>query len=232
MQSSYPAGAMIDGFGSRWAVGIGVLFLCSAVSSGVVAEEQVSSRQQHKKPALQAAPASGAGPFSVAELRRLDAGKSVKRKFTIRTSGAVYHAGYSYRVVQTSPMEVIRLLRRPGELIEVIPYGLSAQVLSEKDGVSRMRIAQGKRPVVGEYTVRLEWDLREYQARFWMDPAYDHDLEDVWGVFSAREIRPGFTLISFGFAFNIGGVGTLLERKAQNWGLTTADRIAKRLNQP
>jgi hypothetical protein len=102
-------------------------------------------------------------------------------------------------------------------------------VLSEEDGVTKMSVAQGKRPVVGSYTVRLEWDLSTYQARFWMDPAYDHDIRDLWGMFAAREVAPGKTLVSFGFAFDIGGVGSILEGKAQTWGLTTADRIAKHL---
>ena len=75
----------------------------------------------------------------------------------------------------------------------------------------------------------MEWDLNSYQARFWRDPAYKSDVEDIWGVFSAREIRPGLTLITFGFAFKIGGVGSIIERKVQTWGLTTADSIAKQL---
>jgi hypothetical protein len=124
-------------------------------------------------------------------------------------------------------MDVIRALRQPGAIAEVIPYGLSATVLSEKDGVTVMKIAQGKRPVVGKYTVRMSWDLRSNSARFWMDPAYRADIEDIWGTFTAREVRPGVTLVSFGFAFNIRGVASILEGKAQGWGLTTADRIAQ-----
>jgi hypothetical protein len=151
----------------------------------------------------------------------------VKRRFLIGSGEDAYHAGYSYRIVDASPLEVIRALRRPGGIVKEIPYGLEATTLSEEDGVTRMRIAQGKRPIVGSYTVRLEWDLRTYRAQFWLDPTFDHDVNDVWGVFSAREISPGKTLVSFGFAFDIGGVGTLLERKAQTWGLTTADRIAE-----
>jgi len=76
----------------------------------------------------------------------------------------------------------------------------------------------------------MEWDLNSYQARFWRDPAYQADLEDIWGVFSAREIRPDLTLITVGFAFRLGGVGSVLEGKVQTWGLTTADRIARQVS--
>jgi hypothetical protein len=169
--------------------------------------------------------------FTRAELARLERGKSVKRGFELQHGGSTYQAGLSYRLVEATPMDVIRALRQPGGIVQVIPYGLSARVLSERDGISWITISQGKRPVVGTYTVRMEWDLSSYQTRFWLDPSYKADVEDIWGVFSAREIRPGATLITFGFAFRIGGVGSLLEAKAREWGLTTADRIARHVKQ-
>lgn len=165
--------------------------------------------------------------FTEQQIRLLRDGQSVKRAFTIAHRGATYHAGYSYRLVETSPREVLRALRRPGGLVKAIPYALSATTLWEKDGVSRMRIAQGKRPIVGKYTVHVEWDTKNHGAKFWLDPGADHDINDLWGVIAAREIEPGLTLVSFGFAFDIGGVGSILENKAQAWGLTTADRIAE-----
>lgn len=202
----------------RRAFALVLVLACCAGTSSVSASDD--------RPGSAAIEAQG---FSPEEITRLQDGKSVKRAFFIGEGDGTYHAGYSYRLVQAPPMEVIRVLRRPGGLIKAIPYGLSATTLSEEDGVTRMRIAQGKRPIVGRYTVRLEWDLSDYSARFWLDPTEDHDLNDVWGVFSAREVAPGVTLVSFGFAFDIGGVGSVLEHKAQTWGLTTADRIAELL---
>lgn len=169
--------------------------------------------------------------FKPGEIRRLERGKSVKRRFELTHQGDTYQAGLSYRLVEGTPMDVIRALRQPGAIAKVIPYGVSATVLSEKDGVTVMKIAQGKRPVIGTYTVRMRWDLRSNSARFWMDPSYKSDIQDIWGSFTAREVRPGITLVSFGFAFNIRGVASILEGKAQSWGLTTADRIAKYVNE-
>ena len=128
-------------------------------------------------------------------------------------------------------MDVIRAFRSPKSLVKVIPYGVAAKVLSEDDGVTTMTISQGKRPIVGTYTVRMVWDIDTYEARFWMDPNYRADIEDIWGVFSAREVKKGLTLVSFGFAFNIRGVGSILQGKAQTWGLTTADRIARHVEE-
>lgn len=165
--------------------------------------------------------------FTSAEIRRLSKGKSVKRRFDLAHQGDEYQAGLSYRLIEGTPMDVMRALRQPGAIAKVIPYGVSSTILSEKDGVTVMKIAQGKRPVVGKYTVRIKWDLQTHSARFWMDPAHKSDIEDIWGTFTARAVRPGVTLVSFGFAFNIRGVASILEGKAQTWGLTTADRIAK-----
>lgn len=165
--------------------------------------------------------------FDSEEVAQLVAGESVRRKFRIRRGNIDYHAGLGYRLIQTSPMEVIRALRRPDGIVRAIPYGVEATTVSENDGVARVRIRQGKSPIIGKYSVRLEWDLGSYQARFWVDPTEERDVRDLWGVFSAREVAPGWTLVSFGFAFNIGGVGELLESKAQRWALDTPDRIAE-----
>jgi len=187
----------------------------------------VCSVSSASSPRAQQASSGRLEPFSSREQKRLSKGKSVKRKFQIEQGGRSYHAGLSYRLVKGTPMDVIRTLRRPQAILTAIPYGLEATTLSEKRGVSRIRILQGKRPVTGEYTVWLDWDLPNYRARFWLDPSEPHDIRDIWGVFSAREVRPGWTLVSFGFAFDIGGMGELLEDKAQKWALRTADRLVR-----
>lgn len=212
--------------GPFWAVACTSLLILW--TSSVEARRPPSSARAAEKSSV--APSPESGGFSLAEQRRLLRGKSVKRRFEVVHQGDTYQAGLSYRLVEGTPMDVIRVLRKPGAIVKVIPYGVSATVLSEKDGVSVITISQGKRPVVGSYTVRMKWDLRSNSARFWMDPAFQADIEDIWGTFSAREVRPGLTLVSFGFAFNIRGVASILERKAQSWGLTTADRIAKYVN--
>ncbi len=215
----------------RWsAMRVSVFFACFVLVSIAGAELPMPSSYRRVGSEAQQPPGLGGG-FSSQELAQLERGKSVKRRFQVEHKGDIYRAGLSYRLVEGSPMDVIRALREPGAIVKVIPYGVSAKVLSEENGVTVMNIAQGKRPIVGEYTVRMEWDLSTYSARFWMDPSYRADIKDIWGVFSAREVRPGTTLVSFGFAFNIRGVASILETKAQDWGLTTADRIVKYLNE-
>lgn len=213
--------------GGNWRAGVASLLLFFVAS---FAEAKSPARASRSAAHATVSTVSTAEGFTSAEIRRLSRGKSVKRRFDLEYRGDTYQAGLSYRIIEGTPMDVIRALRQPGAIAKVIPYGLSATILSERDGVTVMKIAQGKRPVVGKYTVRMKWDLRTYTARFWMDPAYKADIEDIWGTFGAREVRPGVTLVSFGFAFNIRGVASILEGKAQTWGLTTADRIAKYVN--
>lgn len=169
---------------------------------------------------------SGSAEFSSEERAMFLQGKSVKRRLELKRNGRRYHAGLSYRLIQARPMDVMRVLREPGGVARVLPYGISATAESEKAGVTKMRVRQGKPPVVGTYTVKLVWDLSKYEAKFWLDPSERSDIDDVWGLFQAREVSPGLTLISFGFAFDIGGLGSLLERKAQGWALDVPDRLA------
>lgn len=165
--------------------------------------------------------------FSHQERRRLWGGKSVKRKFHLEVADVRYRAGLSYRLVKGRPMDVVGALRSPRGLARAIPYGLEATTLDEQDGVARVRIKQGKPPVVGGYTVRMKWELNDYRARFWLDPNQEHDVRDIWGWFMAREVAPGVTLICFAVAFDLGGVGEILGSKVHRWSLSTADRIAE-----
>ncbi len=199
------------------AITLGALALTS-----VAPAEEVTSIE-HERVAMLPAFAN----FSQKDRVTLGQELSVKRRFQIQRGEVEYHAGLAYRLVQAKPMDVIRALRKPDGIVRAIPYAIEATTVSEADGVARVRIRQGKSPVIGKYSVHLEWDLGTYEARFWMDPNERHDVSDLWGVFSAKEVVPGWTLISFGFAFDIGGVGSLLESKAQRWALQTADRIAE-----
>ncbi len=165
--------------------------------------------------------------FSQEEKLRLASGRSVKRKFHLDLDDVVYRAGLSYRLVRARPLDVVRVLRSPQGIARSIPYGIEATTVEERDGVSKVRIRQGKPPIIGKYTVRMRWEMSRYRARFWLDPNHKHDVRDIWGWFSAKELSPGLTLISFAVAFDLGGVGELLGAKAHRWSLSTADRIAK-----
>lgn len=165
--------------------------------------------------------------LSTQERELLVSGKSVKRKFHLEVNEVSYRAGLAYRLVRGTPLEVVSALRTPNALARAIPYGVEATTLGERDGVARVRIRQGKPPVVGGYTVRMKWDLNRYRARFWLDPTDKHDLKDIWGSFSAREVSPGLTLICFAVAFDLGGVGEILGSKVHRWSLSTADRVAE-----
>lgn len=162
-----------------------------------------------------------------AERERLSTGKSVKRKFHLDIDDVKYRAGLSYRLVRGTPLDVVSALRSPQGIVRSIPYGVEATTIEERDGVSKVRIKQGKAPVIGGYTVRMRWEMDQYRARFWLDPNDEHDVRDIWGWFMAREVAPGITMICFAIAFDLGGVGEILGSKAHRWSLSTADRIAE-----
>jgi hypothetical protein len=80
--------------------------------------------------------------FTAKERARLMRGKSVKRKFHIEIDEVSYRAGLSYRLVQGSPLDVVRVLRSPQGIAKAIPYGIEATTFEEKDGVAKVRIQQ------------------------------------------------------------------------------------------
>src|SRR5690606_31091958 len=116
------------------------LTLCGSVDC-VQAKEGRRAKPHKSDAALKRDAASSRG-FTRQEKALLRRGKSVKHGFQLEHAGSTYQAGLSYRLVHAKPMDVIRTLRRPGGLVQVIPYGLSASVLAERDGVTWITIAQ------------------------------------------------------------------------------------------
>jgi hypothetical protein len=42
------------------------------------------------------------------------------------------------------------------------------------------------------------------EVRFWLDPGYAHDIEDVWGFFRVRPFGSNGTLLSVAVAVDLG----------------------------
>lgn len=79
---------------------LAVLLLCAA------AGDSQAKRERERDPRTSVA-------FTQQEVARLERGKSVKRGFELSHAGTTYQAGLSYRLVEATPMDVIRALRKP-----------------------------------------------------------------------------------------------------------------------
>jgi hypothetical protein len=169
----------------------------------------------------------GGQQLSAGERAKLEKGQLIARPFVFERSGHGYRGGVSYQLVNAPPAEVLRALRRPGALLEAVPYTLEARVVEQKGRKSRVTMRQGVVPLTGRYTVLLEWSETEPGGRFWLDTAAPHDLRDIFGYFRLVEYRPGVTLLTFAFAFDIGGLGNMFEGQAQKAALRTPSRWAE-----
>lgn len=170
--------------------------------------------------------------LSAGERRALYRGENVTRSFAFERSGGSYRAGIAYYLVQADPVSVLSWLRQPGALEEALPHARAATRLAEKDGISTIVMHHQRGPVQGRYTVRLAWDIQQGQASFWLDPARDNDLRDLWGYFRVRPVAPGLSLITFAFAFDLGGLAELLEPAVQAAVLEVPRRIGERVVSP
>lgn len=170
--------------------------------------------------------------LSADERRALYGGEMVTRSFAFERRGASYRAGISYYLVEAERPAVLSWLRQPGALEEALPHARAATLLAENDGISTIRMLHQRGPMQGRYTVRLAWDIQKGQARFWLDPARDNDLRDLWGYFQVRPVAPGVSLITFAFAFDLGGLAEILEPTVQAAVLDVPRRIAERVVPP
>jgi hypothetical protein len=174
-----------------------------------------------------AAPERDDVAFEPNERRALLAGERVERPLEFIRGRGQYVGGVSYQLLRTPPEQVLLALRSAENLAKMLPRTRSARLVSRDANLAWIELRQGPSPFVAEYTVLLERDEQGDEVRFWLDPRYDHDIEDVWGFIRVREFGLDRTLLSVGAVVDLGPGLTraLFEEKVQAVILSSVSTI-------
>jgi hypothetical protein len=177
---------------------------------------------------------SAEAPALAIDQQALFAEQSIERPMVVERGGRRYVGGVAYQVV-AAPAPVVYSALQDGQVIErVLPKTKQVRVLSRQGNVWHVELLQGNRWITVEYTVVFREapvvasDPALRSVDFWLDPSFAHDIEDVWGFFSVRELDAKRSLVSTGALVDLGhGFARLFETRVQQLILSTARNIQR-----
>jgi carbon monoxide dehydrogenase subunit G len=158
--------------------------------------------------ALRSASAAGI-ELSDGEIAALQAGKPVVREELVERGGHRYVGGVSYVLVDATPPQVTAALDDVGAYVSILPRTRSVRWIGiSRAGASIVQLEQGNALVHGRYTVRVQNDRvakdgSSATVRFWLDPRYEHDIEDANGWFHV-EAMGDRTLLTYLVMVDLG----------------------------
>lgn len=156
--------------------------------------------------ALCVVPAAAAQVPELANSERaaLANGSRVERPLRVVRDGRAYVGGFSYQIVDSSPLEVIGALLDVQRLPQILPRTREARLLSSEGGLSRVELEQGTAPFIARYTIVLE-RTRPEELKFWIDPGASNDIRDVFGYFRAEPWHDNRSIVTVAALVDLGG---------------------------
>jgi hypothetical protein len=112
--------------------------------------------------------------------------------------------GVSYQVVSAPPSVVYASVSSVRLLPEILPNTLAARPILDPDAIPRVELTQGTTIVRATYTVCFASDPVATSLRFWLDPAYPHDINDAWGYVRAQPFGANRSLVTVAAALDLG----------------------------
>lgn len=138
------------------------------------------------------------------ERKALSDGKVVRRPVDTELEEGIYLGGVSYAVVQTPAAFVLDMLRDVSVYKLILPFTLAADPRGKKGDDQLVYFKHGGKLGTAGYVMRIRPADADGVIRFWMDPAFDHEIEDVWGYVRAEPLGPETCLATYAVLFDPG----------------------------
>jgi hypothetical protein len=128
------------------------------------------------------------------EIADLEAGHMVARPENIERDGRRYIGGVSYIMIDAPAEQVIGVLDDVRTYRDILPRTRSVRWLGiGRTGDTVVELEQGNALAHGKYAVRIRRERGEGGAssgliRFWLDPAFSHDIADASGFFYVETV--------------------------------------------
>jgi hypothetical protein len=134
----------------------------------------------------------------------------VKRSVDADLDEGSYIGGVSYAVVNAPAAHVLAMLQNVGVYREILALTIEAKDVGEKGGDQLVYFKHGGRLGTAGYTMRVRKPDRSGVIRFWMDPAFEHEIEDVWGFVRVDELGPERCLATYAVLCDLGAIIRLM----------------------
>lgn len=146
------------------------------------------------------------------DLRALQNGQLVTQPASFRHGDGKYIGATTHVRTLARPAHVLDRIYDIAALPSWLPFNHGAKVVGGSGDDLVAELLQGVEPFIARFSVRVT--RRDPVIRWALDTGRPHDIEDLWGYFTARPFGPGRSLMTTGIAVDLGsGVLRMLEKE-------------------
>jgi len=128
--------------------------------------------------------------------------------------------------LNAAPAEVMRVLLDVSAYRSILPLTLEAREVGWKGDNRLVFFRQGGRVGTASYTLLVR---RESPGliRFWLDPAFPHEIEDCWGFFRVQPFGEHKTLLTYAAVLRLefGFIRMFFSERIRAFALETPLRV-------
>lgn len=167
-----------------------------------------------------------AAPLSADERDLLARGRCIRRAVDADLEEGLYIGGVSYCVAEAPARFVLAMLADVTVYQRILALTLEANPTGKKGADQLVYFKHGGKLGTAGYTMRIRPADAEGVIRFWMDPAFDHEIEDVWGFVRVQALGPSSCLVTYAVLCDLGTViRVLFGERIREYALDTPEHV-------
>lgn len=167
-----------------------------------------------------------AGSLTPDERAALERGEVVRRPVDADLDAGLYLGGVSYALVDAPAPFVLAMLQDPAVYMEILALTLEATPTGAKGKDQLVFFKHGGSLGTASYTMRIQPADPTGTIRFWMDPAFEHEIEDIWGYVRVEALGSETCLATYAVLCDLGTLfRVLFGEKIREFALDTPGNI-------
>ena len=173
-----------------------------------------------------AADTAHARGLSAGEKAALERGEVVRRALDFDMEEGLMQGGLAYAIVEAPAAFVLGMLADVGVYKDILALTLEAKAVGKKGDDTLVFFKHGGSLGTASYTMRVRPADATGTIRFWMDPAFDHEIEDIWGYVRVESLGAERSLATYAVLCDVGTFLRLLfGEKIRRFALDTPGHI-------
>lgn len=144
-----------------------------------------------------------AGELTESERETLERGGVVRRNVDAELEEGTYIGGVAYALARVPAPFVLAMMRDVATYKRILPMTLEAKATGQK-GKDKLVYFKHGDGTTAAYTMRVRDADGEGVIRFWMDPAFEHEIDDIWGYLRIEALGPEACLVTYAVLCDLG----------------------------
>lgn len=167
-----------------------------------------------------------AAPLTAGEREALARGECVRRPVDADLEEGTYIGGVSYCVAEAPAPVVLAMLADVSVYKRILALTIEANPVGRKGGDQLVYFKHGGKLGTAGYTMRIRAADSGGVIRFWMDPAYEHEIDDVWGFVRVEAMGAASCLVTYAVLCDLGTViRVVFGERIREYALETPEHV-------